>query len=91
VGAADRWTEAERHFETALAEAARLGQRMERPDILRFYAQMLVERAAPGDTVRARSMLTEAIEIFSALGMPRHADMANAARIALGSERPSRR
>jgi DNA-binding SARP family transcriptional activator/class 3 adenylate cyclase len=80
-----RYSEAERHFETALAEAARLGQVMERPDILRFYGQMLAERAGPGDSVRARSMLTEAEETFSALGMPRHAALANAACMAVAA------
>src|SRR5205814_698475 len=77
AGAADRWDEAERHFEMALAEAARIGQQMERPDILRFYAQMLAERGGPGDHDRARSMLAEAAETFTSLGMPRHVDMAN--------------
>jgi len=77
AGSAARWDEAERHFEQALAEAARLGQQMERPDILRFYAQMLVERADPGDRDRARLMLVKAAETFTSLGMPRHVDLAN--------------
>jgi len=77
AGAADRWDEAEGHFETALAEAARLGQQMERPDILRFYAQMLAERGDPDDHDRARLMLAEAAETCTSLGMPRHVDLAN--------------
>ena len=84
AGAAGRGNEAERHFETALTDAERIGQRMERPDILRFYARMLIERAGSGDIDRAAAMLTEAAEAFVAFGMPRHVELAAADLRALG-------
>jgi len=84
AGAGGRYEQAERHFKTALAEAERIGQRMERPDILRFYAAMLAERAGPGDTGQAQSMLAEAAATFAALGMPRHVDMVHRALNSLG-------
>ena len=72
AGAGGRYEQAERHFKTALAEAERIGQRMERPDILRFYAG------------QAQSMLAEAAATFAALGMPRHVDMVHRALNSLG-------
>ena len=37
---------------------------------------MLLDRDAPGDQARARTLLGEAIERYEAIGMPRHLDMA---------------
>jgi len=36
---------------------------------------MLLNRAAPGDRKRARSLLDEAREIYTQIGMPRHIEM----------------
>ena len=37
---------------------------------------MLLERNAPGDRDKARQLLTEAIEMYRRLGMPKHVEMA---------------
>jgi hypothetical protein len=51
---------------------------MERPDILRFYASMLLERGAPEDQQQARQLLEEALETYREMSMPRHVAMAEA-------------
>ena len=37
---------------------------------------MLVDRGAPGDKEKARTLLDEATEIYGQLGMPKHLEMA---------------
>jgi tetratricopeptide (TPR) repeat protein len=78
AGADRRWADAEGHYRAALEVAGRLGQRMERPDILRFYASMLLERGAPEDQQQARQLLEEALETYREMSMPRHVAMAEA-------------
>ncbi len=75
AGAGDRWDEAERHFRDALRQVETIGQRMERPDICRFYAGMLIERGRPEDQDPARELLREAIEAYEEMSMPRHVEM----------------
>jgi len=79
---------AERHFEEALAQAKRLGQRMEDLDIRRFYAAMLIERGAAEDRKRARVLLAEALAGYRAIGMARHQELAEAlaAKVGLPSD-----
>jgi DNA-binding SARP family transcriptional activator len=77
--AAGNWDAAEAHFLLALRQADELPHQLERLETRRFYAQMLTERAGPGDRERAQLLLQEAIDGFSRLHMPRHADMARAA------------
>jgi len=73
--AGGQWDDSEQHFREALRQAESLGQRMERPDILRFYAGMLIERDGPGDKDRARQLLQDAIEAYQEISMPRHEEM----------------
>jgi hypothetical protein len=47
----------------------------ERADVHRFSAQMLLDRAGPGDLDRATELLTEAVEGYHRLEMPRHEAM----------------
>jgi hypothetical protein len=37
---------------------------------------MLIERNAPGDNKKARTLLTEAIAMYRDIGMPKHIDIA---------------
>jgi len=76
AGAGGQWDDSEQHFQEALRQAERLGQRMERPDILRFYAGMLIDRDGSGDRERARQLLEEAIKAYQQISMPRHEEMA---------------
>jgi hypothetical protein len=39
---------------------------------------MLLDRNAPGDREKARGLLTEAIEMYRRIGMPKHVEMAEA-------------
>ena len=36
---------------------------------------MLLDRAVPGDREKARTLLSEALETYSQIGMPRHIEM----------------
>ena len=44
----------------------------------RWYARMLIDRAAPGDRDKAWRLLTEAIAMHRRIGMPKHVEMAEA-------------
>jgi hypothetical protein len=59
-----------------LAES--LPDRLEQAEIRRFHAMMLIDRDAPGDRVRARTLLGEASESYTQIGMPRHVEMTEA-------------
>jgi len=37
---------------------------------------MLIDRDGPGDRDKARELLTEAIEMYRRIGMPKHVEMA---------------
>ena len=45
------------------------------PEVRRWYATMLIERSAVGDQDKARTLLGEAIEMYRAIGMPKHLEM----------------
>jgi tetratricopeptide (TPR) repeat protein len=68
------WSEAEQHFIAALEQAERLRLGPEPAHVRRFHARMLLDRDAPGDRERARSLLTSALEAFRAAAMPRHVE-----------------
>ena len=70
-----RWEEAETHYETALRQAHEIPFRSEQPEVRRWYARMLIDRNAPGDHDKARTMLREAVEMYQAIGMPKHVEM----------------
>ena len=75
AGADGRWDEAEAHFGRALRQAEAIGLRMERPDLFRFHAGMLIERGRPEDRQRSRRLLEEAIRAYQEFSMPRHEQM----------------
>ena len=50
-------------------------QRLERAEIRRFHAMMLVDRGAPDDRETAQRLLREALERYTSIGMPRHIEM----------------
>jgi hypothetical protein len=39
---------------------------------------MLIDRGAPADRERARTLLSEALDSYSQIGMPRHVEMTQA-------------
>ncbi|HEX2125024.1 MAG TPA: AAA family ATPase [Thermoleophilaceae bacterium] len=65
----ERWDEAERNFETALACCGRLGARAIRARVLLEYARALQARSAAGDTGRAAALLEEARRMSEDLGL----------------------
>jgi tetratricopeptide (TPR) repeat protein len=78
AAAAGRWAAAETHFQTALSQAEAIPHLLERAEIRRFQAMMLKDRGAPGDRQRAQTLLTQALEGYEQIGMPRHSDLARA-------------
>ncbi len=76
AGAGSNWAKSEEHFQTALRRAEELPHIIEQPEARRWYASMLLDRNAPGDLERARTLLTEAIEMYRRIGMPKHVEMA---------------
>ncbi len=78
AAAGRQWEKAEAHYQTALRQAHELPIVIEQPEVRRFYAQMLIERDAPGDRDKARQLLAEAIAMYRQIGMPKHLEMAEA-------------
>jgi len=75
AAAAREWKAAEDYFQTALQQAESFPNRLEEADIRRFHAMMLLDRAASGDREKAQTLLTEALETYVQIGMPRHIEM----------------
>ncbi len=75
AGAGQDWPKAEEHFQTALRRAEELPDLIEQPEARRFYARMLLDRNGPGDRETARGLLTEAIEMYRRIGMPKHLEL----------------
>ena len=67
---------AEDHFQIALQQTESFPHRLEQAEIRRFHAMMLLDRTAPGDRDKAQTLLNEALEIYTQIGMPRHIEMA---------------
>jgi hypothetical protein len=80
AAAARQWRAAEDHFQIALQHAEAFPQRLEQAEIRRFHAMMLMDRAAPGDRVKAQTLLGEALLTYTRIGMPRHIEMTQALR-----------
>jgi tetratricopeptide (TPR) repeat protein len=76
AAAARQWQAAEEHFQMATQQAESLPYRLEQAEIRRFYGMMLIDRAAAGDRVKAQTLLREALESYTQIGMPRHIQMA---------------
>ena len=78
ASAAQEWEAAEEHFQIAMQTAESLPNRLEQAEIRRFHAMMLLERGARGDREKARTLLTEALESYGQIGMPRHIEIVRA-------------
>jgi tetratricopeptide (TPR) repeat protein len=76
--AANEWESAENHFQTAMQQANSFPNVLEQAEIRRFHAMMLIDRAGPDDRKKARTLLREARESYTQIGMPRHIEMARA-------------
>jgi len=64
-----RWSEAERHFEDALATNAKIGALLPLAHTRHDYAAMLLSRGARGDCERAIAMLQSSLERSQELGL----------------------
>jgi tetratricopeptide (TPR) repeat protein len=78
IGAAagGHWDLAEQHFRVALRQAEELPFVLEGAETRRWYARMLIEKAASGDRDQARSLVEQAIPVYQRIGMPRHEALA---------------
>ncbi|MEE9284704.1 MAG: adenylate/guanylate cyclase domain-containing protein, partial [Dehalococcoidia bacterium] len=65
----ERWEEAERHFEDALAMNARMGARPFVAHTQHEYVGMLLHRDEPGDREKALELVTQALDTAQELGM----------------------
>ena len=75
AAAARQWEAAEEHFQIALQQAESFPNVLEQAEIRRFRAMMLIDRAAPRDREKAQTLLREALETYTQIGMPRHIEM----------------
>src|ERR1700686_1748719 len=75
---AHQWKASEELFQLAMDQAESLPDRLEQAEIRRFHAMMLIDRAAPGDREKAQTLVSEALEIYTQVGMPRHIEMTHA-------------
>jgi tetratricopeptide (TPR) repeat protein len=73
-----RWDDAERHFRAALRQATDLPHFPEQAHTRRFFAAILLERDRSGDRATAASLITEARDLYTRMGMPKHAAMVGA-------------
>jgi hypothetical protein len=75
AAAARQWEAAEEHFQMAMQQAESFPYRLEQAEIRRFHAMMLIDRSAPGDCEKAQTLLSEALDTYTHIGMPRHVEM----------------
>ena len=78
AAAAHQWETAEEHFHVALQQAESFPYVLEQPEIRRFRAMMLLDRAAAGDREMARKLAGEAMAVYSRIGMSRHIELSQA-------------
>ncbi len=64
-----RWSDAEQHFDEALAMNARMGARPWLAQTQHDYARMLLARGASADRSRAGRLLDDARSTYGELGM----------------------
>lgn len=76
AAAAGLWDEAESHFTEALAQAEKLPNVLDEPQVRHRYGKMLLDRGRTEDRDRAREMVSSALERYRRMGMPIHAAMA---------------
>jgi hypothetical protein len=75
AAAARHWEAAEEHFQIAMQQAESYPHLLEQAEIRRFHAMMLLDRGAPGDREKAQTLLREAKESYTQIGMPRHVEL----------------
>jgi tetratricopeptide (TPR) repeat protein len=78
AAAARDYDGAEAHFKTAMQQAESFPNLLEQAEIRRFHAMTLMDRAASADREKAGTLLSEALETYTHIGMPRHIDMIRA-------------
>ena len=76
--AARNWDAAGNHFRIAMQQAESYPNVVEQADIRRFHAMMLLDRAAAGDREKAHTLLGEALETYTRIGMPCHIEVIQA-------------
>ena len=75
AAAASDWEAAEENFQIGWQQSESFPNLLEQAEIRRFHAMMLLDRAARGDRDRAQTLLREAMETYTQIGMPRHIEM----------------
>jgi tetratricopeptide (TPR) repeat protein len=75
ASAAHQYEAAEEHFQIAMNQAESFPDRLEQAEIRRFHAMMLVDRSAPDVRGKAQTLLREALETYTHIGMPRHVEI----------------
>jgi tetratricopeptide (TPR) repeat protein len=85
----ERWDDAERHFEEALAFNQEMNARPWVADTQWRYAGMLARRDGPGDRERALELLTSALGTAQELGMKKVIERASAFRLELEGPEPA--
>jgi tetratricopeptide (TPR) repeat protein len=78
AAAAREWEAAENHFKIALQQTESFPDRLEQAEIRRFHAMMLINHNARGDREKAQTLVKEALETYSRIGMPRHIEITRA-------------
>ena len=76
AGGARQWKAANEHFQIAMQQAEAAPNLLEQAEIRRFRAMMLLDRGASGDRGKARTLLSDALQSYTQIGMPRHVEMA---------------
>jgi tetratricopeptide (TPR) repeat protein len=86
-----QWENAEDHYQTALRQAHELPVAIAQPEVRRWYARMLIDRArsehpepvegrpsrsSGADLEKARQLFTEAIAMYRQIGIPKHQEVA---------------
>jgi tetratricopeptide (TPR) repeat protein len=69
AAAMERWDDAQRHFEDALATNERIGAQSWLAHTQENYAAMLLSRGASGDREKALKLLADALATYRSLGM----------------------
>jgi hypothetical protein len=75
---AHQWEAAEKHFQLARRQADFFPDRLEQAEIRRFQAMMLRDRGTNGDRKKAQTLLSDALETYTHIGMPRHIELIQA-------------
>jgi tetratricopeptide (TPR) repeat protein len=74
--AGGRWDAAEAHLRSALHQAVTMPHRVEQAHTRRWYGQVLLKRAGPGDREKAKELLDRAVSDYERMAMPRHRELA---------------